>query len=132
METTPHMRNFWLSAIQEFIKPLNWLKDASFLKWSDSSFQVSKAYYRKEFNPYRVVLTASARPIMCFIALILFSLVLNFMYGNLNLTVLLKFIVYMFYLLLNCLFLFDSKYILLHYIVLLHCKCVSLVNLFCP
>ena len=92
---------------------------------------------------------ASARPIMCFIALILFSLVLNFMYGNLNLTVLFKFIVYIFCLLIvhvyfyvefkcslefcfNCLFLFDSKYILLHFIVLLHCKFVGLVNPFCP
>ena len=81
---------------------------------------------------YVLLNCASARPIMCFIALILLSLVLNFMYGNLNLTVLFKFIVYMFYLLFNCLFLFDSKYILLHCIVLLHCKFVSLVNLFCP
>jgi hypothetical protein len=85
---------------------------------------------------------ASARPI-------LFSLVLNFMYGNLNLTVLFKFIVYMFCLLIvrvyfyvgfkcslefcfNCLFLVNSKYILLHCIVLLHYKFVCLVNLFCP
>ena len=92
---------------------------------------------------------ASARPIMCFIALILFSLVLNFMYENLNLTVLFKFIVYMFCLLIvhvyfyvgfkcslefcfNCLFLVNSKYILLHCIVLLHCKFVCLVNLFFP
>ena len=69
---------------------------------------------------------ASARPI-------LFSLVLNFMYGNLNLTVLFKFIVYMFCLLIvrvyfyvgfkwwlefcfDCLFLVNSKYILLHFL----------------
>ena len=39
--------------------------------------------------------SASARPIMCFIAFIFFSLVLNFMGGFLNLTVLLKFIVCM-------------------------------------
>jgi precorrin-2 methylase len=45
------------AAIQEFIKPLNWLKDVSFLNWSDSSFYVSETYYLKEFNPYRVVLT---------------------------------------------------------------------------
>ena len=92
---------------------------------------------------------ASARPIMCFIALILFSLVLNFMYGNLNLTVLFKFIVYMLCLLIvheyfyvgfkclrefcfNCLFLFDSKYTLLHCIVLLHSTFVGLENPFCP
>ena len=88
---------------------------------------------------------ASVRPIMCFLALILFSQALNFMYGNSNLTVLSKCIVYILCLLIvhvhvyvgfkcspefyfNCLFLFDSKYTLLHCIVLLHCKFVGLVN----
>jgi hypothetical protein len=56
---------------QEFIKLLNWLKDISFLKWSGSSFQVFEAYYLKEFNPYRVVLTVGICAVLLYLILYL-------------------------------------------------------------